>query len=196
MYRIKVLFVVMMYSVCLFGQIELGGKIGCHHTNTAKGIGGKSYDSFVFGLTSSWKICSRLSINGDILFSKRGYVVEKGTYDAMSKVYKDCKVIFRYVDMPLLLEFNANNYLSLELGPYVGLQASRSLYFDNEKQKESLLGKKQPFDMGVLMGVKGKYKRTFIEVLYQKGFTQSFKDVKGFNSTGVCVNIGYMFNLK
>lgn len=50
--------------------------------------------------------------------------------------------------------------------------------------------------MGVMAGIKGKYKGAFIEALYQKGVTQAFKNVEGFTSSGFCVNVGYTFTIK
>lgn len=192
---ITVIFTI-MYSVCSLGQIGLGGKIGYSHTHTANAIRGKSYDSFNGGLTSSWKVSNVFHVNGDILFTGRGYEVDNGVYDEVSSTYKDCKVRFKYIDIPILLEYNINHYVSLEIGPYVGVQILRKLYYDNEEQNKNLLGKKQSFDMGLLAGIKGKYKGIFIEVLYQKGMTQAFKDVDGFESKGVCINMGYLINLK
>lgn len=196
MYRLILILFFIIYSVCLFGQIELGGKVGYHYGNMAKEIGSRPYGSFVFGITSSWRINNKISINSDLIFDKRGYIVDKGIYDIEKQFYKDCKVILNYIDIPILLGVNVNKYLSVELGPYFGLQVDRNLYYNGQKQNKRLLGNKQPLDLGLLLGIKGKYKGVFIEALYQKGFTQAFKNVKGFYSTGIYINTGYTFNLK
>lgn len=47
-----------------------------------------------------------------------------------------------------------------------------------------------------MVGIKGKYKDAFIEALYQKGFTQAFKNVEDFTSSGFCVNVGYTFTIR
>lgn len=46
----------MMCSTHIFGQVELGGEVGYHHSKIAKAVNGKSYDGVIFGITSSWKI--------------------------------------------------------------------------------------------------------------------------------------------
>lgn len=195
-YRIIFFLFATTYSVSSLGQIKLGGKIGYSHTNTAKVIGGRGYDGLIYGLTSSFPIYKSLRVNSDVLLEGRGYVIDKGIYDTANLTYKDCKVTFKYIDIPVLLETDVNNFLSIEFGPYIGMQVGRNLFYDNEKQDKDLLGKKQFFDMGFLAGIKGEYKGVFLEILYQYGLSQAFKDVNDFKTKGVCINLGYMFNLK
>ena len=109
-----------------------------------------------------------MSLRGDLLYTTRGYKVDEGILHE-GKI-KDVKTKFDYINIPILLEYKPISFIALQVGPLLGMQVRRRLFFNNVEHNESLFGIKQFFDAGIVVGAKGEYKQVFIELQYQHGF--------------------------
>ena len=173
-------------------QVRFGAKIGYLRSKTAYEICDNHTNSISGGIVCSYGLLDELSLRADLLYSMRGYEVADGVLD--EGVLKDVKVRLHYIDIPVLLEYKPVPFVAVEAGPFVGLQMKRDLYYDDSVMPQSLLGKKQAFDAGVVLGIKCNLNRLFVELQYQHGLTHAYKYVDGFKAKGVSVSLGYMFN--
>lgn len=187
-------FLFIVYSHSLIGQVKVGAKIGYLSSHTAKDLKTDVSNGVVGGITTSYELNENFCLNGEVLYSTRGYSAKESVLS--DNVLKDVKVKFQYIDIPILLEYRISSFFSIEAGPFVGLQLKRELYYNQERMNDNLFGKRQIFDSGVLIGIRGFIDNLFLEAQYQHGFTQAFREVDHFTTTGVSISIGYLFDFK
>ncbi len=176
-----------------FAQVKLGAKAGYLYSSASGDIDMRHYDGYTVGLTSSFPVGPSSNVIGELLFSKRGYNIDKSV--VVDDEWKDLKVSFSYIDIPVMFEYKVLPFASILGGGYFGIQASRSLYYSGDKQDDTMMGKKQLFDFGLLAGIRLHYKKLFLEAQYQHGFTAPYKEIGVFKPRSFSVNLGYMFSL-
>lgn len=195
MRKITILIFALFVLSCprLSAQVKLGAKAGYLFSSASGDIDIRHYDGYTVGLTGCIPVGSSSNIIGEVLYSKRGYKMDNSV--VVDGEWKDLKVAFSYIDIPVMFEYKVFPFASIVGGGYWGIQAGRSLYYSGEKQSDTMMGKKQLFDFGLLAGVRLHYKDLFMEAQYQHGFTAPYKEIGVFKPRSFCVNLGYMFSL-
>lgn len=182
-----------LFSQAMFAQVKLGAKAGYLYSDASGDLDSHHYNGYTVGITSCIPVGSSSNIIGELLFSKRGYAVDNSVM--IDGEWKNLKAAFSYIDMPVMYEYKVFPFASVLGGAYFGVQAGRSLYYSDERQDDNLMGEKQLFDCGLLVGIRLYHKNLFLEAQYQHGLTSPYKNVGAFKSRSFCVNLGYMFPL-
>jgi hypothetical protein len=104
-----------------FSQLSFGVKAG----TTINKLSGKSFsDQFSYGyhagVFAAVKVAGKFSIQPEVLFNS----VNTDTSSNFSSVYQFnhvSKIQLKYLSIPLLLNYNANRFLTLQAGPQFGI---------------------------------------------------------------------------
>lgn len=172
-------------------QVRIGAKAG--YLNSKIELGAHHYGGYSLGATGSIPVGSFSNIIAELLFSKRGYSYDNAVVSEGK--LKEIKVVFNYVDLPVMYELKVLPFFTILGGGYIGIQGGRSVYYSGVKQSNGMLGKKQVFDYGLLAGMRFYYRHIFFEGQYQHGLSNPFKDTDVFKSRCFGVNLGFMLPL-
>ena len=84
----------------------------------------------------------------------------------------------------------------LDAGMQVGFLVGRTLKYGNSRQPSSLLGERQPVDVGLVFGG-GWESRSGVNVglRYMLGLNSCYKKVDDFTNRSLMVTVGYLFCL-
>jgi outer membrane immunogenic protein len=147
-----------------FSQWEVALKSGVHIVTTKNLIAfPKNRIGWYMGLHTQVPLINKFSLQPALLFSSKGYKSE----DQFGTIFQSVRL--EYVALPLLINYNIDEKLSIQLGPEFGYLLAAKLLLDEEKFNVS---KQYPskFDAGLSIGLQYlAVRRTGIDLRYTYG---------------------------
>ena len=146
--------------------------------------GSSSRTSFHAGSFVSLDLPSKLFVQGEILYSRKGYSFP-GDPNAIPS---DNGVInLNYLNVPLVIGYNIVDKLNIILGPEFGYLVSAQSVFDTESF--DIQGAFENFDFGVAGGLQYLvFKKFIIEARYIYGISSIFGDLQITDTNGTPLN--------
>lgn len=191
---------ILLLTMCceVYSQWSLGGKVGGNWSNV--NFEGSENPSFILGVNSGfvarYQLSRKMGLQCNLLYSTRGYNSKKSVYIHQDSNIRDLKVVFQYIDIPLMFKYSFFKRLYLHVGPQLGFQLNRKSYYDNEKQSSAILGKKQRIDLGIIVGSGYSFRNgIFIEGEYLIGLRSCYRNIDGFCNRSLQISIGYFWDL-
>lgn len=192
-----VAFLFFAFGIRLFAQnVSIGAKVGWYHSwmNVTSVDYVDNFNSFSAGVLASYKLNKSLSLRSELLYTRRGYSVDNGYINDVG-ILKDVDVELDYLNIPLMIEYYPMSFLYFHAGPSMGIQIGREIFLDKHKESDNLFGKKQWFDVGLILGAGLKYKGLFMEVQYSKGFLSAFRGRRlndSFKTNSMLLSLGFL----
>lgn len=193
------LFILIIISNKVHSQWNIGGKAGVNWSNV--NFKDAENPSFILGVNSGiivgYQFNNKTSLQCNVLYSTRGYNSKESVYTLYDNSIKDLKVVFQYIDIPLMLKYRLFQGFYLHIGPQLGIQLSRTPFYDNRKQDSVIFGEKQNVDLGIIIGTGYSFKNDiFIEGEYLAGLRGCYRNIEGFHHRSLQVSLGYFFKSK
>lgn len=196
---------VILMAVSLQAQWNFGVKAGINFANVnPTELYGKTQMSIgpMAGAVVGYTISDWIDIQAEPAYSRKGYkdkdlVVMSGV-DGVDAQKFGLTVTADYVELPLLVKFYPfqNIGVNVQAGPNVGLLINRSYKVGKDKDFDMPFNGSgdERFKFGMDFGIGYTASRgMFIDLRYNLGLTNSYKDLKCFQDRTFAIQIGYMF---
>lgn len=119
-------------------------------------MGGKRMTGFNIGAVGMYRWSERWGLQANLMYTTRGYNVSDGVIIPGDEIIKDrvedVAVESKYIDIPVVAKFYPGLGVHLDAGMQVGFLVGRTLKYGNSRQPSSLLGERQPVDVGLVFG--------------------------------------------
>lgn len=197
---ILLLAVFILISSQMKAQWSIGGKAGINWSNINY-PGSIENPSFLTGINAgavtSYQINEKVDIQGELLYSSRGWKEKNFILEAENEANKkDLTVRYHYIDIPVVIKYFIHSGFNIHAGPQVGIALSQTVKFDNEKQSNSEIGNQRTIDFGLVGGLGYEYPNgIFIDGRYLLGLNSSLKGGSSFQNRSIQLAIGYKFRL-
>jgi hypothetical protein len=167
MKNLKYLFIVGFTFVCIHANSQtMGLKAGLNVSSIggdAQGV--ESRLGYHAGFFYSMKINDVLGFQPEIVYSSQGAQLEASS---------DVKVIYSYVNVPLLLKYYPTESFSIQGGPQVGILAGAKAKFQDED--EDIKDQLEMLDLGIGIGLGYEINKLNFMARYNFGLTNTAKD--------------------
>lgn len=196
---------VILMAVSLQAQWNFGVKAGINFANVnPTELYGKTQMSIgpMAGAVVGYTISDWIDIQAEPAYSRKGYkdkdlVVMSGV-DGVDAQKFGLTVTADYVELPLLVKFYPfqNIGINVQAGPNVGLLINCSYKVGKDKDFDMPFNGSgdERFKFGMDFGIGYTASRgMFIDLRYNLGLTNSYKDLKCFQDRTFAIQIGYMF---
>ena len=193
--------------LCLSGMVSAQWHVGCEvgaNWSTVKfpsyEMGGKRMTGFNIGAVGMYRWSERWGLQANLMYTTRGYNVSDGVIIPGDEIIKDrvedVAVESKYIDVPVVAKFYPGLGVHLDAGMQAGFLVGRTLKYGNSRQPSSLLGEKQPVDVGLVFGG-GWESRNGVNVglRYMLGLNSCYKKVDDFTNRSLMVTVDYLFCL-
>jgi opacity protein-like surface antigen len=187
-----ILFITMFYFLQVFGQFQLGYKLGLNISTIKNAVFGDKYNSHVSintGLVADYEINKKYFLQAEILVSKKGFsnlLIPSGTTAQQ----------LNYISVPVLFGYSPFKKISLLIGPEFNYLISA--YSGSAKTDDT--NSFQKFDIGLDAGVSYNfYKVLSLELRYNYGLSKIIKQIpnSGYPESGnnrvFQINLAYKF---
>jgi hypothetical protein len=167
MKNLTYLFVIGFTFVCIHANSQtMGFKAGLNVSSIggdAQGV--ESRLGYHAGLFYNMKINDVLGFQPEVVYSTQG---------AQFEADNDLKVIYSYINVPLMVKYYANENFSIQGGPQVGILASAKAKYQDED--EDIKDQLEPIDLGIGLGLGYEINKLQIVARYNYGLTSTAKD--------------------
>ena len=124
------LFMLTMFSILCTTSFSQGLKIGIKGGATINKLSGKSFnEKFSFGYHiggfAELGIGKKWAIQPEVLFNQTN-VDTSSTFSSIYRFNKVSQVKLQYLSIPLLLDYKANNLITLQAGPQFGILMNKN----------------------------------------------------------------------
>ena len=117
------------------------------------------------GLFYNMRINDVLGFQPEVVYSSQGAQLEANN---------DLKVIYNYINVPLMFKYYANENFNIQAGPQVGIMASAKAKF--EDVDEDIKDQLEPVDLGIGIGLGYEINKLQFVARYNYGLTSTAKD--------------------
>ena len=164
----------------------IGVKAGLNVSN----LGGDSEDTesrfgYHAGVFYNLKINDVLGFQPEVVYSSQG---------AQSEDDSDLKIVYNYVNVPLMLKYYFTENFNIQGGPQFGfLTSAKAKYEDDDADLKDFL---ETFDMGVGLGLGYEINKLQFVARYNYGLTNTISDSgdEKFPNRVIQVGIGYILS--
>ena len=185
-----ILFITMFYFLQVFGQFQLGYKLGLNISTIKNAVSGDKYNSHVSintGLIADYEINKKCFLRAEILVSKKGFsnlLIPSGTTAHQ----------LNYISVPVLFGYSPFKKISLLIGPEFNYLISAYSKAGSTKTEET--NNFQKFDLGLDAGVSYNfYKVLSLELRYNYGLSKIIKQIPNSGYPGSGNNRVFQINL-
>jgi hypothetical protein len=190
----KTVFLVIVLSLLIgyssFSQVRFGLKAGTSFTNVAMHKMPDTFNSDVqlayhAGVFGSLPLSERISIGADLLYSNKGYRNYNEGYQYPDLYFYER---FQYLSIPLMLNYELVDKLTVGIGPEVGfLLAASATIEDNWFDTSTLYN--NPVDVGLNLGSEYTINERLITgARYYYGFSNVIGDLIIYDENGQATN--------
>lgn len=180
-------------------QWSIGGKVGVNWSNIDYPGSTKNPSSLTginIGAITSYQINEKFDIQGELLYSSRGYKEKNFVLDAEDASPKDLTSRYHYIDIPIVIKYSFLSDFNIYAGPQVGITLSNINKVDKERQKDFENKDLQTFDVGLVGGIGYEFTNgMFFDARYLLGLNSISKEVSGFKNRSIQLALGYKFRL-
>lgn len=186
MKTLRYFFIVGLALVCMQANSQsMGVKAGLNISSVggdSEGI--ESRFGYHAGVFYDMKINDVLGFQPEVVFSSQGAQAEENS---------DLKIIYNYVNVPLMLKYYVNENLNIQGGPQFGVLTSAKAKLDDDD--EDLKDMLETFDMGVGLGLGYEINKLQFTARYNLGLTNTVSDSgdEKFPNRVIQVGVGFVF---
>ena len=184
----KKLFLLSIIAIFAIGnvnaqQVKFGAKAGVNFASVsgddADDIDGKT--SFHVGGVANIGISDKLAIQPEVVYSSQGFTSNEDGSDVEGTL--------NYINIPVLIDFEIAQGLSLQAGPQVGINIKKELDIDGQVFDLDA----EDFDYGAALGLEYQMESgLFFQARYTLGFADFLKDSDAKNNV-LSFSLGYFF---
>ncbi|PWW29885.1 MULTISPECIES: porin family protein [unclassified Chryseobacterium] len=195
-----------LLSLCIvagtmaFAQSTDGPKLGIKAGGNLSGISGsemKSKVGFYTGAFVNIPVSDAFNLQPEIVYSQQGAKV-KGDYDMGTYTIKNMQQNFSYINVPVMLQYNATPEFYLEAGPEFGflVNAQAKGDIDGQTYKGNNKDSFRTFNFGAGIGLGYRFTPNIgVNIRYIAGLTDTLKFGLGETSknTNFQLGVNYYF---
>lgn len=193
-----------LFHSCLFGQFQMGPKIGVNLSDIreSQGILNPQTATYYYGgLHLKYPFSSHWSIVADLQYIQRGYQNNPG-FNTMAPT-----LFFRmdYLEFIPQASYALTSFLDVRLGLGTSLRLDERLKEEGGDWQDTFVDIGKDFELVGLAGVKASIQQIFVEAVFTHTLIRNqnllFTDVNGtplqnnLYNLGVQVGVGYLFSL-
>ena len=166
-------------------QLALGAKAGANFASFS-GDGAEGLDgltSFHVGAVANFPLGEMIALQPEVLFSSQG---ASESFEGI-----DAKIKLTYVNIPVMVDVNIAEGLSLQGGPQFGINVGAKVDVDGETEDIDDI---ETLDLGAGIGAQYKLPMgVFFQARYTIGFSEIIADSESQNSV-ISASVGWFFN--